>query len=154
DPVVELEVLLLPVVELVLETGCTERHRLAEERQVAEIRPRLLQVDVAAHAMPRDARQTRVELANALQIGRREGRVGPGAVPRFDVAVPSTVGAPEDEAQRRPRGLVDVDEHEQRSSLAHGQSYPSRWLSGPTTPAIVRRSRARSVGCHDRSSLI
>src|SRR5215210_2506214 len=104
--------------------------------------------------MPGDARQPRVELADSLEIRGREGGVGPCAVPRLHVAMSGAVGAAQDVSQGRPRGLVDVHEHEQRPHLTHGQSYPSRWLVLPTILAIVRRSGPRRVGCHDRSSLI
>ena len=47
DPFLEHEILLLPIVELVLEAGCAERDRLAEEGQVPEVGAVLCQVDVS-----------------------------------------------------------------------------------------------------------
>jgi hypothetical protein len=70
DPVLEHEILLLPIVELVLETGGTQRDRLTEERQVPEVGSFLLQIDVAADPVSRDAREARIELAHAAEILR------------------------------------------------------------------------------------
>ena len=124
DPFLERQVAPLAMVEAVLEAGRAERDRLAQERHVSEIGARFLQVGVSADAMSGDAREPRVETADALQIARREGRVRPRPVPGLDIAMTCAVRAPEDVAKRRTGGLVDVDEHQHASPAAHGQSNP------------------------------
>ena len=131
DPVVEDEVALPAVVDVVLEARRAEGDRIAKEREVRELRPLVIEVDMAGDAMTGDAGQMGIEPAQAPEVGGREGLLVPPPPPRLHVAMTRSVRAAEDVAHRAACGLVDVDEdeHQRRASGTSRRRYPSTTVS-------------------------
>ena len=74
DPLFKVKVFQPPLLHIILKIGCGQLERVTHESEIAKLRAVLLQIDIAGDAMPSNAFQFELNLAQALQIMGRKVR--------------------------------------------------------------------------------